>query len=190
MPKRIYLTPPVIKILIVVGVVIAAALYVYLTSGMPAPRESDRVSMADGSFSIIKPHGWGSSTGSEPEDSPFDSHIELWHPGMSGAEDFLVLSRIRIDPTAESLTGAGMTLGSFQGREAYFRTVEKPREYQWRMVFKNEGAWYNLLVRLRYKEDIPRSDWWGFISSFRSAPRPASQPATTQMNAPTTTSQS
>jgi hypothetical protein len=186
MTKRIYLTPPVVKILTATAVVLICAALIYSMSGMPAPREADRVSTLDGSISIIKPRDWTPHISYAPADQSYVTTIEIDHEGMIGLQDRLLVGRFRNAPQIDRLKAVGMMEGSFQDQPAMISSETQKRAYQWRAVFERDGQWYSVSLRLQSKEDVRNGPWWAYLTSFRcrNVPAPATAATPTTFSLP------
>jgi hypothetical protein len=186
MSKRIYLTPPVVKILTATSVVLICAALIYSMSGMPAPRESDRVSTRDRSISIIRPRDWTPHISYGPPDQAYVATIEINHEGMIGIQDTLAVGWFRNAPELDRLKALGMVEGTFQDQPAFISSETQKHGYQWRAVFERDGQWYSVSLRLQRKEDVRNGPWWAYLTSFkcRSVPMPATAPAPTTFSLP------
>ena len=174
--KRIFFTGPVVKLSIAAAVLVGFGLTVWLMSGMPAPREADRVGPANGTFSIIKPHGWESQVVYGPLDHQYLTTLAVEPEKSVGKGQRLFVGLLRKPPDLEILKAAGMVPGQFQDRDALTSAAQLKHEFVWRAVF-NRGDWYEIFLRLPREEDVPHSEWWPYLTSFKANPRPATEPA-------------
>jgi hypothetical protein len=185
MSKQVRLTPPVVKILAATAAMLICAALIYSMSGMPAPRESDRVSTHDGSLSIIKPRDWKERISYGPIDQAYLTTIEISHEGMLGIQDRLMVGHLRKAPDIERLKTSGMSDGTFQDRPALIFSQQSKHDYQWRAIFERDGEWYDVSLRLQQKDDVRNGPWWAYLTSFRchNVPRPATAtaPSTTSL---------
>ena len=69
---------------------------------------------------------------------------------------------------------------TFQGREAWLYSQMGKHDYAYRLLFPRGGTWYEISLRLPIEEDIPNSDWWPYLMSFKAQDAPPA-PATSQM---------
>ncbi|WP_428940310.1 hypothetical protein [Fontivita pretiosa] len=175
--NRVFFTQPMVKLLTVLAVVVGFVIYVYLASGLPAPREQDRVVTRNGTFSIIKPRGWEADIRyGGPHDS-FRERIVLTPQRSVGMETRITAARLSQPQNMDELLSRPNTLrGEFQSRQAVLSEKRSRKEYFWWATFERDGQWYEVGIRLARPEDLPSSDYWPFLTSFRASA--ATQPAT------------
>lgn len=174
--KRVVLTGPVVKVFTAFASIAGIGLFVYLMSGMPAPRESDRVTSADGEISIIKPRDWNASTVYPPAGALYGVVITSEPVKAVGAGPRLMAARFRNPPVLEELKKAGLQPGQFRGRDAMIMAQQVKRDFFWRAVFEEGGNWYEVVLRLDAPENVPGSSWWPYITSFRAG-KPTTHPS-------------
>jgi hypothetical protein len=172
--NTVYLTRPVLRILAVVGFVLLLALVVWMLAGLPAPRERDRVSTTDGSFSVIKPPDWESRVSYNfIFGSTFTSTIEITPVKSVGRMQRFCASQFRAPPTEQTL--AGFTPTRFQNDHAWIHIHQAKRDFSFRLIFQRGEKWYEMSLRLPAPDDVPNSDWWPYFNSFRAQAGPATR---------------
>jgi hypothetical protein len=167
--KRILFTPPLVKLLVAATIVLGFVLLVWLMSGLPAPREQDRVAPINAGFSIIKPRDWEDRISYGPIDKQYATTILIEPVKTVGRGQRIFVGRFREPPDLEKLKSQGLAPGQFQGQEALLYSGQRKNEFTWRAVFRRGGTWYELGLRLPREEVVPRSEWWPYLTSFRPA---------------------
>lgn len=179
--KPTFFTGPVRKIFWAVAAVLAFALVLYLMSGMPAPREEDRVGPVNGSFSIIKPPDWESEVVYSVADRYFVTVVKAQPARSVGIGPMLVVGLLRDAPDLQKLQRS-MVASRFQDQDAMIFSGPVKREYLWKAIFRRGEKWFELSLTLPKGEDIEHGPWQAYLNSFRAnaetASRPASFPAT------------
>ncbi|HWP41240.1 MAG TPA: hypothetical protein VNL70_09960 [Tepidisphaeraceae bacterium] len=177
--NRVFFSQPMVKLLTVVAVLVGFVIYVYVSSGLPAPREQDRIVTRNHTFSIIKPRGWEADIRyGGPADS-FRERIVLTPQRSVGMETRITVARLSQPPDIdELLSRPGTWRGEFQSQQAIFTEKRSRKEYSWWATFQRDGQWYELGIRLAQPQDVQASDYWPFLNSFRASapPQPASAP--------------
>jgi hypothetical protein len=176
---------PIVRILVALVAIGALVLVVYLRFGMPAPDERYRVGPATGEFSIIIPPDWSARVMHEPSQKQYLTVLNASPKKIVGMEQSLKIGRLRIGPTLEQLKTSGLLPLVFQDRPAFGAGSLVKHDFIWRMLFERSGQWFELILVLRIPEDVPQSDWWPYLESFRSA-SPGETPATAPSTKPTT----
>lgn len=174
--KRYNLTAPVLKMLGVLGFLLALGLVVYAMSGLPAPREQDRVTPLNDSFSIITPRDWEVRVVYGSADR-YVTTINARPVKTVGPEIKFFAGRFREPPDLRKLEQDGLVPTQFQQRPAMVYSAMIKKDFHYTLVFERGGTWYEIGLRLQTAEDIPNSDWWPYIDSFRAIDSPASAPA-------------
>jgi len=174
--KTILFTRPLVRILAVLGFLVVLAVVVWLLSGLPAPREQDRVATADGAFSIIKPRDWDSRVLYNSLDSRYSAAIEITPAKSVGRMQRFCVSQFREAPDQRALQST-FTASRFQDRDAWLFAKMVKRDFIFRLIFERGGQWYEISLRLPSETDVPESDWWPYVNSFRAqAPGSATNP--------------
>jgi hypothetical protein len=184
--KLIIFTRPVIKVLTVLGFVAIFVLVIYLMSGLPAPREENRVGPTNGTFSIIRPPDWEAQVIYSPADRQYATEVNIRPIRSVGREQRIVVSRLRNPPDMEKLKELKYQPGQFQGQPAMILAGKQKYQYLWRAIFERAGSWYDVMIWLTREEDVPHSDWWPYLTSFRAREVPATEPATMPSSIPAT----
>jgi hypothetical protein len=158
-----------VRVLVALAVLGVFVLAIYRMGRLPKPSEANRVMVGDDVFSIIKPPDWeekivyGSST----------TGLELSPAKSLGRPETINVARIPL-PTFQRL--APMTLSEFQGQKAWIEYKTLKWEYLWHTIFQRSGHWYELTLHLQFKEDVPKSEWWPYLMSFRAGNGPSTLP--------------
>src|SRR5262245_56221665 len=153
MAKTIFFTRPMIRILIVCGFLLALAGVVWLMSGMPTPREQDRVVARDAGFSVIKPPEWDSRVMYGAASANVTATIEITPVKSVGLMQRFSTSQFRVPPEEKVLTEQ-YTPTRFQERQAWMFSGWVKRDYMFRLVFEREGRWYEMSLRLAAETDV------------------------------------
>jgi hypothetical protein len=175
MAKTIFLTRPVVRILIVCGFLLALAGVVWLMSGMPTPREQDRVVAGEAGFSVIKPPEWDSRVMYGAANANVSATIEITPVKSVGLMQRFCTSQFRVPPDEKAISQQ-FTPRKFQDREAWLFSGWVKRDYMFRLVFERGGRWYEMSLRLPAETDVPNSDWWKYINTFRVHETPSTVP--------------
>jgi hypothetical protein len=179
--KTVIFTRPVLRLLAVAGFMLAGAGVVWLFSGMPAPREIDRITPADKSFSIIKPREWDARVIYGSDGSRYVATIEITPVKSVGLMQRFSASRFREPPDAEKLR-EGFTPYQFQGRAAWLSSKQIKKDYMFHLIFDRDGQWYEISLRLPTQTDVPGSDWWKYVNTFQAAPGSGTLPVQATTN--------
>jgi hypothetical protein len=171
--KAILFTRPVIRMLAVAGFLLAGAVVVWLMSGMPAPRESDRIAPADRSFSIIKPRDWDVRLIYGTAESRYLATIEITPVKSVGIMQRFCASSFR-EPPDQGKLRENFTPCQFQGRDAWLSSQWVKKDYMVHLIFERDGRWYEISLRLPTETDVSKSDWWKYMGSFRTGTTGAS----------------
>jgi hypothetical protein len=168
--KRFHLNQPTMRILIALIVVGGFAISLYWMGRLPAPSEANRVRVEKDIFSIIKPPGWDEKTiyGSDGIVS-----VKLDPPKSVGRSEMIYAARI-LPPTTQKL--APMSEEEFQGQKAWIEYKTLKWEYLWHTIFQRGPYWYEIELHLQLKEDVPNSEWWPYLMSFRAGNGPTTRP--------------
>jgi hypothetical protein len=172
---RIHFNQPTLRILIALIVLGGFALALYWMGRLPGPSEANRVNVGDDLFSIIKPPDWEQEIFFGP---PGTITLKLQAAKSVGRPQTINVSRIAA-PITQQLEA--MDPWEFQGQKAWLEYKTLKWEYLWRTIFQRGTYWYELELHLQLKEDVPRSEWWPYVMSFRAgngattAPTPAAQ---------------
>jgi hypothetical protein len=172
--KTILFTRPVVRILVVTGFVLGLGAIVWLNSGLPSPRERDRVVAPQQGFSIIKPPGWDSRV---LYGSPTDWHeatIEITPVKSVGLMTRFCAAKFREPPDVQKLRETFRPF-RFQNRDALIFASWVKREYLFRLIFQRDGGWYEISLRPPSELDVLNSDWWKYIETFRIVENPATK---------------
>lgn len=175
--KTVLFTKPIVRILIVLAAVGGLALVVWLRSGLPQPDEANRVGPLDGSFSIIKPPGWEEQITYAPADPAYITTIDIRPARSIGQHERLFVARMREQPDLEKRNASGILESDFQGRPAFMGYGKRSRDFWWSVWFRIGTDWYEITVRTNIPQDIPASDWWAYVASFKArepSPTPTS----------------
>jgi hypothetical protein len=176
--RRLLLTRPVLKVLVVFAAIAAFCVIVYLMSGLPAPRERDRIAHVAGTFSIIKPRDWDGRVVYGPIDKTYVETIDITPAKSIGRTQKLFVGRLRHPPDVAELKSKHRFVESqFQQRPALLFSGAVKEGYVWRTIFQRGDDWYEIGLRLQVEEDVPRSDWWAYVNSFRAEEKPATSKA-------------
>jgi hypothetical protein len=166
---RIHFSQPTLRILIALIVLGAFGLSLYWMGRMPRPREANRVNVNNDVFSIIKPPDWdekiGYGTGTVS--------LQLEPAKSLGRPELIYVSRIA-PPTTQQL--APMSEEEFQGQKAWIEYKTLKWEYLWHTIFQRGQYWYELALHLQLKEEVPHSEWWAYLNSFRAGEGPSTRP--------------
>lgn len=175
--KRVLFTGPVVKVLAAFGSVAGIGLLVYFMSGIPAPRESDRVFSAGGEISIIKPRDWNDTSSYPPPGTLYRVVLSAEPVKSVGVGPRLMAAQFGNPPAMDDLQKAGLKPGRFLGRDAMVLAGQVKRDFFWRAVFEQDGNWYEVVLRLDAPQDVPASGWWPYMISFRAGGKPATRPS-------------
>ncbi|HVT88563.1 MAG TPA: hypothetical protein VHD56_06910 [Tepidisphaeraceae bacterium] len=162
-----------IKLLVALAAVAAIGFYIYLNAGLPDPREQDRVGPLTGEFSIIKPRDWDSSVAYAVPPFPYPVYIEIMPAKRVGKGLKLFAGRMRNAPDVAKFKANGMYDATFQGQPALVFSGIGKQEFVWQAIFQRGSAWYEIALHVNtIIDDVPHSDWWPYIESFKCNPLP------------------
>lgn len=174
--KRVFFTGPVVKVLAACGMIAGIGLIVFLMSGMPRPRERDRITTPAGEFSIIKPPDWIAAPAYSSETSEYIVSISCESTKSVGVGPRMIVSRLRQPQNVDHLKARGMLPLEFQSKPAMAMGKSLKRDFFYTLIFERDDEWYEIILRLPKAEDVPSTGWWEYLSSFRrgaSATHPA-----------------
>src|SRR5690349_13575561 len=134
MKRVILLSPPTVRILLAAGVLLGLVGVVWIMSGMPAPRESNRVGPKTGEFSIIRPPDWEGGVVYQPTDKFYTTTIDFTPIKMVGRLRHFFIGQFRSAPDPQQLRDA-MKPTTFQGREAWVYSQMGKHDYTYRLLF-------------------------------------------------------
>jgi hypothetical protein len=175
--RRTVFTGPAITVICVAGLILILAASLYFYSMGDSPREQDRVSTADGLFSIIKPKGWVSKIVYGPPDRRFVATLESHPTDSLEVGDQLFVGRLSAPPDMDNLKTTGYVKSTFQGQDAMVSSRFLKGQRVWRAYLWRDGTgWFQLQLTLRGNIDIQNSQWWKYLESFRSNQAPTTAP--------------
>jgi hypothetical protein len=173
-------------VLTVAAAIGAFALVIYLMSGLPKPREGNRIRTANNQFSIVAPPDWEPTIRYAAPDRTYQTTMDIQPKKSVGLTQKLFVGVYRNPPDLEKLKRLNYRNFTFQGQPALQWAGKNRNDYVWDMVFERGGAWYNLVLRLNLEHDVPNSDWWPYLETFQANPV---TPASTSSPTPTTMSE-
>lgn len=166
--KRLIFTGPVIKLLTAFLTIVVIGLFVYFNSQMPRPRERNRISATRGEFSIIQPPDWEGESVYLPAEDVFSVSIVTTPKKVIGLGPELRVGEFRQSPDLDKLRSTGMHDQPFLGKTALALGRSVRRQFFWRMVFEQDGRWFEIVLRLDAAQDVPKTRWWDYLSSFQT----------------------
>jgi hypothetical protein len=176
--KRVFFTPPVIKFLIVIAAIGGFVLLAYSLAGLPAPREANRVSAPDGTFSIIMPPDWEDKISAGTDGM---IAIKMSPLRWSGRMTQFTARRLVSPPVLTEAVAI-----KFQNRDAWILAKQRSFEYVWQILFQRDGTWFVIVLNLPRADDVPNSDWWPYVMSFKSSKASPSRPPAPEFPGATT----
>jgi hypothetical protein len=179
---RRYFTQPVIKILAAAAVLLGFILYVAFAPRVPPPDEKNRATNLVGGYSIIRPPDWEEKAVYAAADRTYKDMLEI-RPKVSrsGKETRIFIGRFRNPPDLEDIRQRNERVDTkFKNYEAEIFTghTKHEREFFWRAIIHHGGEWYELTLWLPARQDVPTSEWWPYLQSFRAPDVPPTMPAT------------
>jgi hypothetical protein len=181
---------PVAKVIAVALFIGALAAWIFWPRTFPKPEESNRVWHPDG-FSLIHPPGFEGQveTGADVMDKRHHGILTLWPINRGYFPPALRLIHWQIPPDwAERKAAEHYVDSTFQGRPAILYIGQIGKQWVYRTDFQDQGQSFELSLETRDKIDVPHSDWWPYLLSFRydRAMARRSVPATLPAGLPTT----
>lgn len=180
--NRSMLESPVAKGLIILIFLGAFAVWITWPRHLPPPDEANRVWHPDG-YSIIRPAGW--EGGAEPymADPAMLGRISMrpQNPGLRHPS--LSIINWRNQPDLKELKSKEQFVEStFLGKPALMFEGRWRGSWAERIIWQDQGRWFDLDLNIPIQEDIQHSAWWPYVTSFRYDPAKAKHAST----APTT----
>jgi hypothetical protein len=188
--KRSILKSPGIRAVILLAFVGGIVLWIFWPRGLPPPDERNRT-MHPAGYSIIMPPEWEPRIDTKSMDAVGKDRLHL-RPIRSGYwQPEITVVRLR-NPVDEKALKEQQQFkdGDFQGAHALIFDRAMKKYWVYKAVFPRGGEWFEVSVSLSDWEDVPRSSWYPYLSSFvYPDPKyvaPSTGPTSRPGNAPTT----
>jgi hypothetical protein len=187
---RSVLKTPAIRALILLAFCGGIAWWIFWPRGLPPPNEKDRT-MHPAGYSIIVPAEWEARVDETTADAIAKDRLHLRPIREGYNQPEILVTRLRRPPDAAQLKlQEQFHDGEFQSTPALIHDRPVKKYWVYKAVFPRGGEWFEVSVALADYENVPRSGWYPYLTSFRYPdPKyvpPPSKAANRPANSPTT----
>ena len=167
----------VTKVVVAFLLVAALCAWIFWPRSIEPAQESNRFKTPAG-YSIIVPRDWGWKIDARPLDRTAKDKLFLSPRNPGYRPPGMSIVRLAREPNETDLkNNDGFVNKSFQDEPALVFHGSRKKYWAWEAVFQRGGDWFRLTLSIPGYEDIPSSNWFGYVNSFRYEPPPATQPA-------------